>query len=90
MNTGILKGQVEHKYDYSAIQFETPAYGWSSTKQHVGLWVVTANPDYMSGGPTKLELVTHRDAVAHVRRFWSAAPARSPLAESATARSKRA
>ena len=62
MNSGILKGQVEHKYDYSAIQWETPAYGWSSTKQHVGLWVVTANADYMSGGPTKLELVTHRDA----------------------------
>jgi rhamnogalacturonan endolyase len=62
MNSGILKGQVEHKYDYSAVQFDTPAYGWSSTKQHVGLWVVTANPDYMSGGPTKLELVTHRDA----------------------------
>jgi len=62
MNTGILKGQVEHKYDYSAVQFDTPAYGWSSTKQHVGLWVVTANSDYMSGGPTKLELVTHRDA----------------------------
>jgi rhamnogalacturonan endolyase len=62
MNTGILKGQVEHKYDYSAIQFDTPAYGWSSTKHHVGIWVVTANPDYMSGGPTKLELVTHRDA----------------------------
>jgi rhamnogalacturonan endolyase len=24
MNSGILKGQVEHKYDYSAIQWETP------------------------------------------------------------------
>lgn len=62
MNTGVLKGQVEHKYDYSAVQFDTPAYGWSSTKNHVGLWVVTANFDYMSGGPTKLELITHRDA----------------------------
>ena len=62
MSTGILTGQVEHKYDYSAIQWETPAYGWSSTKKGVGLWVVTANANYMSGGPTKLELVTHRDA----------------------------
>ena len=62
MNSGILKGQVEHKYDYSAVQFETPAYGWSSTSQHVGLWMVTASPEYMSGGPTKLELLTHRDA----------------------------
>ena len=62
MNSGILKGQVEHKYDYSAVQFDTPAYGWSSTKDHVGIWMVTANNDYMSGGPTKLELTTHRDA----------------------------
>lgn len=62
MNTGIMKGQVEHKYDYSAVQFDTPAYGWSSTKQHVGLWMVTPSYEYMSGGPTKLELTTHRDA----------------------------
>ena len=62
MTSGLYTGQVEHKYDYSAIQWETPAYGWSSTKQHVGIWVVTANANYMSGGPTKLELITHRDA----------------------------
>lgn len=62
MNSGVLKGQVEHKYDYAAVQFDTPAYGWSSTKQHVGLWMVTAGNEYMSGGPTKLELSAHRDA----------------------------
>ena len=63
MNTGIMKGQVEHKYDYSAVQFDTPAYGWSSTRHHVGLWMVTPSYEYMSGGPTKLELTTHRDAI---------------------------
>lgn len=62
MNSGILKGQVEHKYDYAAVQFDTPAYGWSSTREHVGLWMVTASNEYMSGGPTKLELSAHRDA----------------------------
>lgn len=62
MNTGIRKGKVEHKYDYCAVQFDTPAYGWSSTQHHVGIWMVTADYEYMSGGPTKLELTTHRDA----------------------------
>lgn len=62
MTTGIKKGEVEHKYDYSAVQFNTPAYGWSSTKRHVGIWMITPNYDYMSGGPTKLELTSHRDA----------------------------
>jgi rhamnogalacturonan endolyase len=47
MNTGVKKGQVEHKYDYSAVQFDTPAYGWSSTERHVGLWMVTADYEYM-------------------------------------------
>lgn len=62
MNSGVLKGQVEHKYDYAAVQFDTPAYGWSNTKEQVGLWMVTASNEYMSGGPTKLELSAHRDA----------------------------
>ena len=62
MTTGVLKGQVEHKYDYSAVQFDTPAYGWSSTKEHVGFWIVNPSDEYLSGGPTKLELSAHRDA----------------------------
>jgi rhamnogalacturonan endolyase len=62
MTSGVMKGQVEHKYDYAAVQFDTPAYGWSSTTQHVGLWMIAASNEYMSGGPTKLELSTHRDA----------------------------
>ena len=62
MTTGIMKGQVEHKYDYSAVQFDTPAYGWSSTSKHIGFWVVNPSDEYLSGGPTKLELSAHRDA----------------------------
>jgi rhamnogalacturonan endolyase len=62
MNTGIRKGQVEHKYDYAAVQFQTPAYGWSSTREHVGMWLVTPSYEYMSGGPTKVELTAHPDA----------------------------
>ncbi|HRH45713.1 MAG TPA: hypothetical protein PKY82_28995, partial [Pyrinomonadaceae bacterium] len=62
MNSGVMKGQVEHKYDYAAVQFDTPAYGWSSTKQKIGIWLINPSSEYMSGGPTKLELSAHRDA----------------------------
>ena len=62
MNSGVMKGQVEHKYDYSAIQFDTPAYGWSSTKDKIGIWLINPSNEYMSGGATKLELIAHRDA----------------------------
>lgn len=62
MNSGVMKGQVEHKYDYSAIQFDTPAYGWSSTKEKIGIWLINPSNEYMSGGATKLELIAHRDA----------------------------
>ncbi|MGH7981483.1 MAG: polysaccharide lyase family protein, partial [Limisphaerales bacterium] len=61
MNTGLYAGQVEHKYDYTANQFDTPAWGWSSTAKHVGIWLINPSTEYLSGGPTKMELVAHRD-----------------------------
>lgn len=61
LNTGLYKGEVEHKYGYSAIQFNTPAYGWSSTRQKVGLWFVNPSIEYLSGGATKVELTGHLD-----------------------------
>lgn len=62
MNTGILKGKVEHKYDYSANQFDVRAWGWSSSAKNLGLWLVNPSVEYLSGGPTKFELCAHRDA----------------------------
>ena len=56
INSGILKGQVEHKYDYSANQFDVRAWGWSSTPKRVGVWFVNPSVEYLSGGPTKFEL----------------------------------
>jgi rhamnogalacturonan endolyase len=61
MTTGIHTGEAEHKYDYSAVLSETPAYGWSSTKSHVGLWIVNPSVEYIGGGPTKAELTGHLD-----------------------------
>ncbi|MBV9868899.1 MAG: hypothetical protein JO316_26435 [Abitibacteriaceae bacterium] len=74
LNTGIYAGQVEHKYDYSAIQFNIPAFGWSSTKQHVGLWFINPNIEYLSGGATKVELTGHLDnnagAAPTLLNYW--------------------
>ncbi len=61
LTTGIYKGQVEHKYDYSADQFDIPAFGWSSTKEHVGLYFINPSMEYLSGGPTHVELTGHLD-----------------------------
>jgi rhamnogalacturonan endolyase len=74
LNTGRYAGQVEHKYDYSAIQFEIPAYGWSSTEHRLGLWFVNPSIEYLSGGATKVELTGHLDnntgAAPTVLNYW--------------------
>jgi rhamnogalacturonan endolyase len=64
MTTGVHKGEPEHKYDYSAVFSETPAYGWSSTKHNVGLWLINPSLEYLGGGPTKAELTGHLDVNA--------------------------
>jgi rhamnogalacturonan endolyase len=74
MNTGAFKGQVEHKYDYSANQFDTPAWGWSSSADHVGIWFINPSMEYLSGGPTKVELCAHRDCTFTDDQTAPAAP----------------
>jgi len=59
MNSGPYKNSVEHKYNYSGVQYRTPAYGWSSTKTHLGIWFINPSIEYLSGGPTKNELDCH-------------------------------
>jgi rhamnogalacturonan endolyase len=74
LNTGVYAGQVEHKYDYSAVQFDTPAYGWSGTKHHLGVWFVNPSTEYLSGGATKVELTGHLDnnagAAPTLLNYW--------------------
>lgn len=74
MTTGLYRGQVEHKYDYSAVQFDTPAFGWSSTQRHLGFWFINPTIEYLSGGPTKVELTAHRDvnegAAPTLLNYW--------------------
>jgi rhamnogalacturonan endolyase len=59
MSKGVYKNSVEHKYSYSGVQYRTPAYGWSSAKDHIGIWFINPTIEYLSGGPTKLELDAH-------------------------------
>jgi rhamnogalacturonan endolyase len=61
LTTGVKAGQVEHKYDYCADQFDTPAFGWSSTKQRVGIYFINPSVEFLSAGPTHFELTGHLD-----------------------------
>ncbi|HTR40126.1 MAG TPA: polysaccharide lyase family protein [Pseudomonadales bacterium] len=74
MNSGIYKGTVEHKYDYAANQFDVRAWGWSSSKDNVGIWFINPSTEYLSGGPTKVELSAHRDATFNTNALNAPAP----------------
>jgi len=62
------------KYVYTVNQTDNPAFGWSSTTQNVGLFFINPSMEYMSGGPTKVEFLGHRNtsAVAEpcVLNYW--------------------
>jgi rhamnogalacturonan endolyase len=59
LTQGIYKGSVEHKYSYNAVQYKIPAYGWSSTKERVGIWFINPSTEYLGGGASKQEIVCH-------------------------------
>ena len=61
LTTGVKKGIAEHKYDYCVDQFDAPAFGWSSTKQHVGIYFINPSMEYLSSGPDHFELTGHLD-----------------------------
>ena len=59
---GIYAGQYEDKYKYSADLANLPAWGWSSVGtggKNVGLWNITASPEYNPGGPMERSLMEH-------------------------------
>jgi rhamnogalacturonan endolyase len=62
------------KYVYTANQSENPAFGWSSTTEHTGLFFINPSMEYMGGGPTKVEFLGHRDtneeAAPCVLNYW--------------------
>ena len=50
------------------------AWGWSSSAQHVGIWLVNPSVEYLSGEPTKFELSSHRDATFNIHNTTAPAP----------------
>ncbi len=76
LSTGVYKNSVEHKYSYNAIQYRIPAWGWSSTKDHIGVFFINPTTEYLAGGSEKMELVAHYDANDNpdpiILNYWSA------------------
>jgi rhamnogalacturonan endolyase len=64
----------EDKYDYTTDQFDHRAFGWASTTTRTGCFIVNPSMEYMSGGPTKIEFLCHRDtnqvAAPCVLNYW--------------------
>ena len=69
MNSGIYKGSVEHKYSYSGVLAKQPAFGWSSTQKHIGAYMINPSPEYIGGGPTRLDLGAHLGAT--LITYWN-------------------
>ena len=62
------------KYVYTAVQSINPAFGWSGTGSNTGLFIINPSMEYMSGGPTKVEFMGHRntsmEAEPCVLNYW--------------------
>jgi rhamnogalacturonan endolyase len=69
LSTGIYKNSVEHKYSYCAEMYKLPAYGWSSIKDHIGVWFINPSNEYLGGGPTRIDLVCHMGAT--MLDYWT-------------------
>ena len=60
--SGIYKNSVEHKYSYNAPMYKLQAWGWSSTKDHIGVYFMNPSTEYIVGGPERLDLIAHQTA----------------------------
>jgi len=63
ITTGPFTNHYECKYDYSADFGDIDTWGWSSTKQNIGVWMTCASKEYYPGGPMKRELMCHATPV---------------------------
>ena len=66
---GNYKNSVEHKYSYCGIIYRLPAYGWSSTKDHIGVYFINPTTEYIGGGAEKMDLVCHMGAT--LLDYWT-------------------
>ena len=63
LTTGTSINHYECKYDYSADFGDLDAWGWSSTTDHIGVWMTAPSKEYYPGGPMKRELMCHATPV---------------------------
>jgi rhamnogalacturonan endolyase len=56
LKSGLYKNSVEHKYTYSGVMYQHPAWGFSSPKDHIGVYVINPSTEYIGGGAEKLDL----------------------------------
>ena len=40
LESGIYANSVDHKYSYNAVMYKLKAWGWSSTKDHIGVYFI--------------------------------------------------
>jgi rhamnogalacturonan endolyase len=59
LTSGVYANSVEHKYSYNAIMYKLQAWGWSSTKDHIGVYFINPSNEYIGGGAEKLDLIDH-------------------------------
>jgi rhamnogalacturonan endolyase len=57
LSTGYFKNTVDHKYTYCGIMYRLPAWGFSSTKNHTGVYLINPTTEYIGGGAEKMDLI---------------------------------
>lgn len=56
IESGVRAGKYDGKYQFSESLYSLKAYGHSTNKNSLGIWAVTGNHEYFSGGPTSQDL----------------------------------
>jgi rhamnogalacturonan endolyase len=56
LTTGVMAGQYDCKYKYSAEYWDLGCWGHASDKNKVGGWIVLGSHEYFNDGPTKQDL----------------------------------
>jgi rhamnogalacturonan endolyase len=59
LTSGVYANSVEHKYSYNAVMYKLKAWGWSSTKDHIGVYFINPSNEYIGGGSEKVDLIDH-------------------------------
>jgi len=59
LQSGVYANSVEHKYSYNAVMYKLTAWGWSSTKDKIGVYFINPSNEYIGGGAEKLDLIDH-------------------------------